>query len=100
MSVRKLDMEHVKESLAYYFKDSDIGALQVAIYVACGGGFIGKMNAEQPGQAYIDGRAAKRPYSLRQIENMRRVLVAMAEQRGLDPDNLPEMPNFHNCGVF
>jgi hypothetical protein len=27
-------------------------------------------------------------------------LCCMAEARGLDPHNLPSMPQFHNCGVF
>ncbi len=45
-------------------------------------------------------RVGKLPYSRKEIENMRQVLVAMAEIRGLDPNNLPKMPKFHCCGVF
>jgi|JI10StandDraft_1071094.scaffolds.fasta_scaffold231486_5 hypothetical protein len=100
MAVRKLDIDQVKTALESGFADADIGALQVAIYVACGGGWIGRLYSEQPKGAYIDARVGKLPYSRKEIENMRQVLVAMAEQRGLDPNNLPEMPKFHNCGVF
>ena len=100
MAVRKLDIEQVKTALESGFADADIGALQVAIYVACGGGWIGKFHAERPKTAYIDARVCKLPYSRKEIENMRKVLIAMAEQRGLDPNSLPNMPNFHSCGVF
>ncbi len=100
IAVRKLDIEQVKTAFESGFADADIGALQVVIYVACGGGWIGRLYAEQPKVAYIDARVGKRPYSRKDIENMRQVLVAMAEQRGLDPENLPMMPKFHSCGVF
>ena len=98
--MRKLDPEKVRESIRDYYIDEDIGALQVAIYVACGGGWIGKNHAEQPVEAYIDDRVGKLPYSRREIENMKLVLIAMAKEKGLDPSNLPPMPKFHSCGVF
>jgi hypothetical protein len=100
MTVRKIDMNQVKTALESGFADADICALQVAIYVACGGGRIGRLYAEQPKGAYIDMRVGKRPYSRKEIENMRQVLVAMAEIRGLDPNRLPRMPDFHGCGVL
>lgn len=100
MAVRKLDIEQVKTALESGFADADIGALQAVIYTACGGGWLGNIYAHSPGIATIDSSYGKRPYSRKEIDNMRQVLVAMAEQRGLDPNNLPEMPKFHNCGVF
>lgn len=100
MVVRKLDMDQVKYALESCFSDADIGVMQVAIYVACGGGLIGRLYAEQPKEAYIGICARKLPYSRKEIENMRQVLVAMAEQRGLDPNNLPKIPKFHSCGIF
>ena len=78
----------------------EIGPLQTAIYVAVGGGFLGKLFAEQPADAYTDSRVGRRPYPWRKIENMRQVLCALAEARGLDPHHLPDMPDFHACGVF
>lgn len=77
-----------------------IGTLQVVIYTAVGGGILGRLYAEQPKHAYIDPRVGKRPYSRKDIERMRLTLVAMAEAKGLDPCNLPPLPDFHNCGVF
>lgn len=100
MKPRKLDHDKVRESIREYWMGEDIGALQVAIYVACGGRWIGREHAERPAEAYIDARVGKLPYSRREIENMRIVLISMAEARGLDPNNLPAMPRFHNCGVF
>ncbi len=96
----KLDPEKVRESIELYGAELDIGAMQVAIYVACGGGCIGLQHADHPLHAYIDSRVGKLPYGRKQIENMRIVLIAMAEAKGLDPNNLPAMPRFHNCGVF
>lgn len=97
---KKLDPEHVRESIRVYWIDTDIAVLQTAIYVACGGGWIGEMHANRPAEAYIDSRVGRLPYSRSEIENMKLVLIAMAEAKGLDPSNLPEMPRFHNCGVF
>ncbi len=46
MVVIKLDIDQVKTALESGFADADIGALHVAIYVACGGGWIGRLYAE------------------------------------------------------
>ena len=97
---RKLDPEKAREGIELYGAEWDIGTMQVAIYVACGGGWIGLQHAEQPLHAYIDDRVGKLPYSRKEIENMRAVLVELAKAKGLDPDNLPAMPKFHTCGVF
>ncbi len=94
----RLDINQVQESDLFY--EMELGTLQVAIYVACGGGWIGRLYAEQPKEASIDARVGKLPYSRKEIENMRQVLVAIAEQRGLDPNRLPMMPKFHKCGVL
>ncbi len=95
----KLDANLIRDSFNNH-PDWDIGALQVAAYVAAGGGLIGKMYAERPADAYRDIRAGRAPYGNRALENIRLTLCCMAEARGLDPHNLPSMPQFHNCGVF
>ena len=99
----KLDPKQVKEAFEYDRDENprwQIGTLQVVIYVAVGGGMIGRMYAEQPADAYIDTRVGKCPYTRKQIENMRQCLIAMAEVHGLNPHSMPRMPDFHNCGVF
>lgn len=96
----KLDMGQVKQSFKGRKKQWNIGTLQVVAYVAAGGGMIGHMYAQQPADAYRDTRAGKAPYCSSDLENIRLTLVAMAEEYGLDPHNLPRMPDFHNCGVF
>lgn len=98
MKTHKLDLESVKESVKNY--RWELAPHQVAIYIACGRGFLGKLHAEQPAGAYIDLRVGKLPYPKSQIKNVRQVLIAIAKVNGLDPHNLPEMPNLHNCGVF
>ncbi len=79
---------------------AQIPLLQIAIYVMVGGGFIGRMYAEQPADAYIDSRVGRRPYSIREINKARGALIAMAKKAGLDPSNLPKSPRWHNLGVF
>jgi hypothetical protein len=93
------DLRNIGEALAAH-PEWDIGTLQVVIYVAAGGGWIGRHFALSPADAYIDSRVGELPYSRAEIEMFRKVLVKMAEVRGLDPYNLPELPNFHGCCVF
>ena len=103
MQVRKLDPEQVKERYTGWDREkmlAELGALQVAVYVAAGGGMIGRMYAEQPADAYVDSRAGGRPYPMKVLDNMVVVLASLAELLGLDPHALPDMPRFHNCGVF
>lgn len=76
-----------------------IPLMQVAVYVMCGGGFLGKLAAEQPGKFYLD-RAGKKPYPDKQIVGAVKVLAQIARDNGLDANHLPEMPVFHNLGVF
>lgn len=99
MKVRKLDLDRLSEAFNEH-KEWKIENLQIAIYVACGGGMIGRMYAEQPASAYIDMRVGRLPYGIKAIENMQLSLIAMAKSRGLDPNRLPKMPDIHNCGVF
>ena len=95
-----MDYEQVKESIEFAGDRWQIGTLQVAIFVAVGGGLIGSMFAHNPKHAYIDLRAGWTPCNRNDIEKMRLTLMAMAEVKGLDPRRLPPMPEFHNCGVF
>ena len=96
-----MNYEQVKESIEHAGDKWQIGTLQVAIYVAAGGGLVGNMFAHNPKHAYIDSRVVgKRRYSSKDIERMRLTLVAMAEVKGLDPSCLPPMPEFHSCGVL
>ena len=71
----------------------EIATLQVAIYVAVGGGRLGREYAEKPKTAYIDKRVSRLPYSMKQIEALRQFLVIVAESKGLDPNDLPAMPS-------
>lgn len=77
-----------------------IQSMQVALYVMCGGGLLGKSAAEQPGSFYIDERCGRLPYGRRAVKGAVRQLVALAKASGLDPNNLPPMPRFPNCEAF
>ena len=72
--------------------------MQVALYVMCGGGFLGRSFAEQPETAYVDRRTGKLPYSAKKIDTARAALVEEAKREGLDPKSLPAMPDFTNMG--
>lgn len=101
MEIRKLDLDEVRDSLrGPLWEGRDIGPLQVAVYVMVGGGMLGRMAAQQPADFYLDARVSRRPYSTKAILNAVEVLAAMAEEKGLNPHNLPAVPQFHACGVF
>jgi hypothetical protein len=97
MKMIKLDQEKVKES--GWTKES-IDSMQVAVFVMCGGGFLGKFAAEQPADFYIDDRVSKLPYKKAEILQAVETLVTISEANGLDAHNLAPMPRFHNMGIF
>jgi hypothetical protein len=74
--------------------------LQIAVYVMCGGGFLGRSAAEQPADFYLDDRVSRRPYKGAEILQAVKTLAAIAKASGMNPYHLPEMPNFHNCGIW
>jgi len=98
----KLDMEKVATSGVEcgMAKPERIAALQVALFVACGGGMLGHFAAEQPADFYIDGRVCRLPYGKREIQQAVNVLAILAAKAGLDPHHMPAMPTFHNAGMF
>ena len=105
MKQPKYDVERFREVFREHLSGPGylpwkIETMQVAIYVAAGGGMIGRMYAEQPKSAYRDLRCGPPPYKMKDVENMQKTLIVMAEELGIDPDNLPKMPAFPNCNVF
>ena len=79
--------------------------LQLTAYVMVGGGMLGASAARQPKDFYVDARCAKRPYGIKAIKQVTRVLALHAEFLGLDPNSIPDEPgksfmDHHNCGVF
>ena len=77
-------------------------ALQVQAFVMAGGGFIGNSAATKPGSFYIDDRSAgNRPYSDEAVYRfIEEKFVPAVKAMNLDPENLPSLPKFHNCGIF
>ncbi len=93
----KLDFERVKE---YEFTEDNLAPLQVAVFVMCGGGMVGRMAAEQPADFYIDSRVGALAYGKKDIYQAVEVLKVGAVKAGLNPHHLPRLPLFHNCGIF
>jgi hypothetical protein len=95
--MQKLDQSKVAGS---GWKAETIPSMQVAIFVMCGGGALGRFAAEQPRAFYIDDRAGRLPYPRTAIYQAVETLVTIATVNGLDPHHLPPMPQFHNMGTF
>jgi hypothetical protein len=75
--------------------------LQTALFVMVGGGMLGLSYMRSPRGAYIDTRCGRLPYTRREIEQARKVLVTYAIVLGLDAGCLEvPAPDFHNCGVW
>jgi len=79
------------------FTEKDLSALQVEVYVMCGGGMLGKFAATQPSDFYIDARVGRLPFSRRDICQAVEVLKGVAIKLGKDPHSLPKP---HICGVW
>lgn len=87
---------------------SVIGALQVAVYVMCGGGMLGRFAAEQPAEFYIDMRVGKLPYPKKDILQAVTFLDAISTSAGFDTSGfgkdgklkMPAMPDLPGCWVW
>lgn len=95
----KLDTKAVKESFEQGWGVETVPHMQVAVYVMCGGGFLGRMAAEQPADFYIDARAAGK-FKNAEIMQAVQCLIIAAGVYGMNPHEMPPMPRFHNMGVF
>jgi hypothetical protein len=102
VSYRKLDMEavrqNVKDDIERYH--AMVPLLQVMIFTMTGGGHLGSFAAEQPADFYIDDRVGHLPYASRKIYQAVEVLKIIAEETGLDPHRMPQLPWVHHCGAF
>jgi len=95
--MRRLNQEKVAQS---GWDAESIPSMQVAVYVMCGGGFLGRFAAEQPMDFYIDDRVGGLPYSREEIYQAVETLKTIAIANGMDPRRLPPVPRFHNMGIF
>lgn len=67
--------------------------LQAAIYTAAGGGFLGGSFAHSPKTAYIDSRVSRSGRLPKVVYILQRALVQEAVNLGLNPNELPPMPD-------
>lgn len=95
----KLNQDEVKKG-AKHWDCKSIEAHQGAVYVMCGGSFLGRFASEQPADFYIDDRVARLPYKKKEIYQAVETLATIAKENGLDPHRLPAIPNFHNSDIF
>jgi hypothetical protein len=95
--MKQLNQERVAES---GWGGETIPFMQVAVYVMCGGGFLGRFAAERPMDFYIDDRVGCLPYSREEIYQAIETLKTITAANGIDPHRLPALPGFHNMGIF
>lgn len=98
---KDLYLTSVRDSLSYLTRARLLELaerLQIAIYVAAGGGTLGAFLATDPKNACIDMRVRKLPYPRRDIMKMIAVLGIYAEL--LHVDKFDNVPFFHAHGVF
>jgi len=95
--MRRLNQEKVAQS---GWGAESIPSMQVAVYVMCSGGFLGRFAAEQPMDFYIDDRVGELPYSKEKICQAVETLKTIAIANGMNPHRLPAVPSFHNMGIF
>lgn len=95
--MKHLNQERVAES---EWGAETIPPMQTAVYVMCGGGFLGRFAAERPTDFYIDDRIGQLPYNRKEIYQAVETLKTLAIANGLNPGRLPAMPSFHNMGIF
>jgi len=81
------------------FTEEDLKALQIEVFVMCGGGFLGDFAMRQPADFYIDQRVGKLPYPKKQIYQAVEVLKAIAIKLGKNPHNL-ETPRIVGAWIF
>ena len=95
--MKSLNQESVAES---GWGSETIPAMQVAVYVMCGGGLLGHFAAERPVDFYIHDRVGNLPYTREEIYQAVETLKTIAAANGLNLHRLPAMPAFHNMGIF
>lgn len=94
------DPQWLREHFTPHATPEAVAAMQVAVYVMCGGGFMGESAASRPADFYIDARITALPYKAKEILQAVKVLAFVAGLAGYDPHNMPKMTRFHNLGIF
>ena len=77
-----------------------IGVHQVAVYVMCGGGHLGRWAAENPAAFYMNDSVRRLPYSRDEVRRSVATLARIAQAHGFNPHDLPCMPLLHSFGIL
>jgi hypothetical protein len=96
------DTRTVEEVEAEAVDYDDVVCLQARIYCMFGPdfGFLPRSATDQPGHFYIDDRCGRTLFGKRSIYAEVARLVKLAKSKGLDPNKMPPLPSFHNCGIW
>ncbi len=98
----KKSLEEIRDRLKVLKKKQlreEAHNLQVAIYVMCGGGFLGSFAVENPREFYIDDRVYGLPFSRTKIYRAVSVLTVYFDLLKIKRGDARKC-RFHSCGVF
>jgi hypothetical protein len=77
-----------------------IGVHQIAVYVICGGGHLGRLAAENPAAFRMEDTVRRLPYSRDEVRRSVATLARIAQAHGFNPHDLPCMPLLHSFGIL
>lgn len=86
----------------------EVHQARIIAMIGPGFGFLPRSACCQPGSFYIDDRCrvaiikqgGRTAYPRRLIYREVAALATLAKSLGIDPENVPGYPNFHNCGAW
>ena len=81
---------------------SELVRLQARIHAIIGPGFmfLPGTATTNPSGFYVDTRCGRTKGGLRRLYAAVKELKEFAVKESLDPAKLPELPSFHNCGIW
>jgi len=96
----EFDQVQIRPAVTESWARELIGVHQVAVYVMCGGGHLGRWAAENPSDFYIDHRIGRLPYGREEVLRAVATLARIAQANGFNPNELPCMPLLHSFGIL
>jgi hypothetical protein len=98
--MNELDKSQIHHATAENWARDLIGVHQIAVYVMCGGGYLGRWAAENPSDFYMDHRIRRLPYGREEVRRAVATLARIAQAHGFNPHDLPCMPLLHSFGIL
>jgi len=98
--MNELDQSQMDHATKETWARELIGVHQIAVYVICGGGHLGRWAAENPAAFRMDDSVTRLPYSRDEVSRSVATLSRIAQAHGFNPHDLPCMPLLHSFGFL